>query len=255
MDDRGLFSSYEGQQGAANGQDSWGFFKDAQSFGRLARAQASPAQDLHHHEPRYFNFPYFTAGVGRHVELAERALGWNAAAPTPSAGGKKRKTAQPSGAAKAKVQKSKNTSGVGFAPLSAWRAAWYGDTCRRNGCQYDHVNGSTCTAGLAAPAAAPGQPRQQQQTQQQPQQQQTQQQPQQQQTQQQPQQQQQQQQQAAAGFSSQAWPILAGRLTAVGAAEADVEAPTQGAVAPGETFSESLGSANRQSRQQWGGGQ
>ena len=35
ISDRGLFSSYEGQQGAANGQDSWGFFRDAQGFGRL----------------------------------------------------------------------------------------------------------------------------------------------------------------------------------------------------------------------------
>ena len=35
MSDHGHFSSYEGQQGAANGQDSWGFFKDAQGFGRL----------------------------------------------------------------------------------------------------------------------------------------------------------------------------------------------------------------------------
>ena len=25
----------------------------------LARAPASPAQGLHHHEPRYFNLPYF----------------------------------------------------------------------------------------------------------------------------------------------------------------------------------------------------
>ena len=25
----------------------------------LARSQASPAQGLHHHGPRYFNFPYF----------------------------------------------------------------------------------------------------------------------------------------------------------------------------------------------------
>ena len=33
--DHGLFSSCEGQQGAANGQDSWGFFRDAQDFGRL----------------------------------------------------------------------------------------------------------------------------------------------------------------------------------------------------------------------------
>ena len=96
--------------------------------------------------------------------LAERALGWKAAAPAPSAGGEKRKVAQPSGAAKAKAKNSKNTSGVGFSPRHGRRAAWYGDTCRRNGCQYDHVNGITYTAGLAAPAAAPDQPRQQQQT-------------------------------------------------------------------------------------------
>ena len=30
--DHGIFSSYEGQQGAANRQDSWGFFRDAQGF-------------------------------------------------------------------------------------------------------------------------------------------------------------------------------------------------------------------------------
>ena len=35
ISDHGLFSSYEGQQGAADGQDSWGFFRDAQDFGRL----------------------------------------------------------------------------------------------------------------------------------------------------------------------------------------------------------------------------
>ena len=79
--------------------------------------------------------------------LAERAFGWKAAAPAPSAGGEKRKAAQPSGAAKAKAKKSKNMSGVGFfPPSSAWRAAWYGDTFRSNGCQYDHVNGITYTA-------------------------------------------------------------------------------------------------------------
>ena len=126
--------------------------------------------------------------------LAERALGWKAAAPAPAAGGEKRKAAQPSGAAKMKAQKIKNTSGVGFPPSWAYRVSWYGDTSRRNGCQYDHVNNSTYTAGPAAPAAAPGQLRQQQQSRQQiPQpQQQPHQQPQQQ------QQQQQQQPQAAA---------------------------------------------------------
>ena len=36
VSDHGHFSSYEGRtKGAANGQDSWGFFKDAQGFGRL----------------------------------------------------------------------------------------------------------------------------------------------------------------------------------------------------------------------------
>ena len=35
MSDHGNFSSYYGRQGEANGQDSWGFFGDAQGFGRL----------------------------------------------------------------------------------------------------------------------------------------------------------------------------------------------------------------------------
>ena len=34
MSDQGHFF-LRGPQGAANGQDSWGFFKDAQGFGRL----------------------------------------------------------------------------------------------------------------------------------------------------------------------------------------------------------------------------
>ena len=56
-----MFSSDEGLQGAANGQDLWQFFMDALDFGRLdADSRAgSPAQGLHHHGPRYFNFPYF----------------------------------------------------------------------------------------------------------------------------------------------------------------------------------------------------
>ena len=56
------------------------------------------------------------------------------------------------------------------------------------------------------------------------------------------------------GFSSQAWPTSAGWLAAVGEAEADVETPTRGAAAPGEAVSDSLGSVNRQSRQQGEGG-
>ena len=46
MSDHGHFSSHEG-------------------FGRLdARALAPPAQGLHHHGPRYFNFPYFCTLCG-----------------------------------------------------------------------------------------------------------------------------------------------------------------------------------------------
>ena len=35
ISDYGMFSSYEGRQGATNRQDSWRFFRDAQGFGRL----------------------------------------------------------------------------------------------------------------------------------------------------------------------------------------------------------------------------
>ena len=35
MSDHGLFPSYEDQQEAANGQDSWDVFRDAQGFGGL----------------------------------------------------------------------------------------------------------------------------------------------------------------------------------------------------------------------------
>ena len=35
MSDHGIFSSYEDLQGAANGQNSWGFFNNAQGFGRV----------------------------------------------------------------------------------------------------------------------------------------------------------------------------------------------------------------------------
>ena len=58
----------------------------------------------------------------RMSSLAVRALGWKAAAPAPSAGGEKRKAAQPSGAAKVKAQKIKNMSGVGVPPSWACRA-------------------------------------------------------------------------------------------------------------------------------------
>ena len=43
----------------------------------LARAPASPAQGLHHHGPRYFDFPYFVRCVAlRNLELLIKT-GWN----------------------------------------------------------------------------------------------------------------------------------------------------------------------------------
>ena len=43
----------------------------------LARAPASPAQGLHHHGPRHFNFPHFVRCVAlRNLELLIKT-GWN----------------------------------------------------------------------------------------------------------------------------------------------------------------------------------
>ena len=64
---RSSFFFLRGPQGAANGQDSWGFFKDAQGFGRLdagSRAGFTSSQGLHHHGPRYFIFSYFCTMCG-----------------------------------------------------------------------------------------------------------------------------------------------------------------------------------------------
>ena len=46
ISDHGLFSSYEGQQGATNGQDSWGFFRDAQGFRRLGAGSRAGSYQL-----------------------------------------------------------------------------------------------------------------------------------------------------------------------------------------------------------------
>ena len=66
MSDHGNFSSYEGHKERRTGKihgassrmhrvlDGW----------MLARAQASPAQGLHHHGPRYFDFSYFCTMCG-----------------------------------------------------------------------------------------------------------------------------------------------------------------------------------------------
>ena len=181
--------------------------------------------------------------------LAERALGWKAAAPAPSAGDEKRKA---SGAAKAKAEKSKNTSGVGFfvfsprhrcagrrgtaIPSAATDASTATSTASPTQPVLPHPpphqvsldsssrlssrssNGSSnLNSSPSSSSSSRRRPRR-------------------------------------AGFSSQALPTSAGWLAAVGEAKADVKAPTRGAAAPGDVVSDSQGSANRQSRQQRGGG-
>ena len=181
--------------------------------------------------------------------LAERALGWKAAAPAPSAGGEKRKAAQPSGAAKAKAKKSKNTSGVGFSPRH-----------RRAGRRGTATPSAATDASTTASTASPTQPvlphppphqvspysssrlssrssNRSSNVNSSPSSSSSRRRP------------------WGAGFSSQALPTSAGWLAAVGEAEADAEAPTRGAAAPGDAVSDSQGSTNRQSRQQGGGSQ
>ena len=109
-----------------------------------------------------------TAGVGRYVEFG-RTGPWleGSSARTVDRRRKTQSYAALRGSGGEGEEEREHERGRFFPPSWACRAAWYGDTCRRNGCQYDHVNGITYTADLAAPAAAPGQLRQQQQTQQQ----------------------------------------------------------------------------------------
>ena len=66
MSDHGLFSSYEGPNERRTGKIRGACSKihTALDGWMLARAPASPAQGLHHHGPRYFNFPYFCTMCG-----------------------------------------------------------------------------------------------------------------------------------------------------------------------------------------------
>ena len=61
ISDHGHFSSYEGHMERRTGKIRGAFSRMHRAFDcwMLARAMASPAQYLHHHGPRYFNFPYF----------------------------------------------------------------------------------------------------------------------------------------------------------------------------------------------------
>ena len=80
ISDHGHFSSYEGHMERRTGQDSWGFSRMHRAVDgwMLARAPASPAQGLHHHGPRYFNFPYFCTMCGlEKLGLLLIKTGWN----------------------------------------------------------------------------------------------------------------------------------------------------------------------------------
>ena len=66
MSDHGHFYSYEGHKERRMGKIRANFSRMHRASGgwMLARAPVSPAQGLHHHGPRYFNFPYFCKMCG-----------------------------------------------------------------------------------------------------------------------------------------------------------------------------------------------
>ena len=66
MSDRCHFSSYEGHMERRTGKIRGAFsrMRGALDGWMLARTPASPAQGLHHHGPRYFNFPCFCTMCG-----------------------------------------------------------------------------------------------------------------------------------------------------------------------------------------------
>ena len=166
--------------------------------------------------------------------LVEWALGWKAAAPAPSAGGKKSKAAQPSGAAKAKAKNQEHERDRVFPR--------HGRAGRRGMVTSAAATGASTTTSTAPPTqpALPHPPPPQisldssnrlnsrssnhssnlnsspssSSSRRLP---------------------------PGAGFSSQAWPTSAGQLAAVWDAEVDVEAPTRGSAAPGEVVSETGG--------------
>ena len=66
MSDHGHFYSYGGHKEGRTGKIPGAFSRTHRALDgwMLARAPASPAQGLHHHGPRYFNFPYFFTMCG-----------------------------------------------------------------------------------------------------------------------------------------------------------------------------------------------
>ena len=66
MSDHGKVSSYEGHKERRTGKIRGTFSTMLRALDgwMLAHAPASPAQGLHNHELRYFNFPYFCTMCG-----------------------------------------------------------------------------------------------------------------------------------------------------------------------------------------------
>ena len=79
----GLFSSYEDHKEWRTGKIRRAFSKMNRALDdwMLARAPASPVQGLDHHEPRYFNFPYFCTMCGlENLDLLIKT-GWSVIRP------------------------------------------------------------------------------------------------------------------------------------------------------------------------------
>ena len=75
MSDHGHLSSYEGHKERRTGKIRGAFSRMHRALDGWmpARAPASPAQGLHHHGPRDFNFPYFcTIGGLEKLELVDQ---------------------------------------------------------------------------------------------------------------------------------------------------------------------------------------
>ena len=66
MSDHGHSYSYEGHKERRTGKVRGAFSRMHRALDgwMLARGPTSPAQGLHHHGPRYFNFPYFCTMCG-----------------------------------------------------------------------------------------------------------------------------------------------------------------------------------------------
>ena len=66
ISEHGHFSSYEDHKGRRTGKIRGDFLRTHRALDgwMLARAPASPAQGIHHHGPRYFNFTHFCTMCG-----------------------------------------------------------------------------------------------------------------------------------------------------------------------------------------------